>query len=131
MKKLSKRNTCTPTDASQVSGNCDPVLNRVDTLSVLDSKTLDNRSEVNLLQSEYARRDLRVPVNVIQLYKKQKYDYQSVIWPDIVISARGTIHPTAISRGFSLPLDLTDYKWSRYRSFHPQQGFDCACEWFN
>ena len=25
-------------------------------------------------------------------------------------SARGTIHPTAISRGFSLPLDPTDYK---------------------
>ena len=110
MKKLSKRNTYTPTDASQVSGSADRVklLNRVDTLSGLGLKTLDNRSEVNLLQSEYARRDLRVPVNVIQLYKKQKYDYQSVIWLDNVTTARGTIHPTAISRGFSLPLDPTD-----------------------
>ena len=27
-----------------------------------------------------------------------------------VSNARGTIHPTAISRGFSLPLDPTDYK---------------------
>ena len=65
MKKLSKRNTYTPTDASQVSGNCDRILNREETLSVSGSKTLDNRSEVN--QSEHRKQDLRVPVYVLNM----------------------------------------------------------------
>jgi len=65
MKKLSKRNTYTPTDASQVSGNCDRILNREETLSVSGSKTLDNRSEVN--QSEHKKQDLRVPVYVLNM----------------------------------------------------------------
>ena len=65
MKKLSKRNTYTPTDASQVGCNCDRILNRVETLSVYDSKTLDNRSEVN--QSEHRKQDLRVPVYVLNM----------------------------------------------------------------
>ena len=48
MKKLSKRtNTYTPTNASLVRGNCDRILNKEETLSVSNSKTLDNRSEVN------------------------------------------------------------------------------------
>ena len=49
MKKLSLRDTCTPSDASQVGCNCDLKLTREETLSVSSSKTLDNRSEVNLL----------------------------------------------------------------------------------
>jgi Restriction endonuclease len=65
MKKLSKRNTCTPTDASQVSGNCDRILNKEVTLSVSGLKTLDNRSEVN--QSEHRKQDLRVPVYVLNM----------------------------------------------------------------
>ena len=65
MKKLSKRNTYTPTDASQVSGNCDRILNKEETLSVSGSKTLDNRSEVN--QSEHKKQDLRVPVYVLNM----------------------------------------------------------------
>jgi 5-methylcytosine-specific restriction endonuclease McrA len=65
MKKLSKRNTYTPIDASQVSGNCDRLLNREETLSVSGSKTLDNRSEVN--QSEHKKQDLRVPVYVLNM----------------------------------------------------------------
>lgn len=65
MKKLSKRNTCTPTDASQVSGNCDWILNKEGTLSISGSKTLDNRSEVN--QSEHRKQDLRVPVYVLNM----------------------------------------------------------------
>ena len=62
MKKLSKRNTYTPTDASQVSGNCDRILNKEATLSVSGLKTLDNRSEVNI--SEHRKQDLRVLVYV-------------------------------------------------------------------
>lgn len=65
MKKLSKRNTYTPTNASQVGCNCDRILNREDTLSVSDLKTLDNRSEVN--QSEHKKQDLRVPVYVLNM----------------------------------------------------------------
>jgi hypothetical protein len=65
LKKLSKRNTCTPTDASQVGCNCDRILNREETLSVSDSKTLDNRSEVN--QSKHRKQDLRVPVYVLNM----------------------------------------------------------------
>ncbi len=65
MKKLSNRNTYTPTDASQVGSNCDLLLNREETLSVIDSKTLDNRSEVN--QSKHKKQDLRVPVCVLNM----------------------------------------------------------------
>ncbi len=65
MKKLSKRNTYTPTNASQVGCNCDRILNREDTLSVSGLKTLDNRSEVN--QSEHKKQDLRVPVYVLNM----------------------------------------------------------------
>lgn len=58
MKKLSKRNTYTPTDASQVGCNCDRILNREEILSLIsDSKTLDNRSEVN--QSEHRKQETK------------------------------------------------------------------------
>ena len=48
MQKLEKRNTYTPTDASQVRSNCDSLLNREETLSVVSSKTYSNNPEVNL-----------------------------------------------------------------------------------
>jgi len=48
MQQLEKRNTYTPTDASQVRSNCDPLLNREETLSVMDLKTSSNSPEVNL-----------------------------------------------------------------------------------
>ena len=51
MQKLLKRNTYTPQSASPALGNCDPVLNKEETLSVLDLKTFNNISEENLLQS--------------------------------------------------------------------------------
>ena len=50
MQKLDERNTCTPRDASLVSGNCDLQLNREETLSVAGLKTSSNNPEVNLLQ---------------------------------------------------------------------------------
>ncbi len=65
MKKLSKRNTYTPINASQVGGNCDRILNKEATLSVSGLKTLDNRSEVN--QSKHKKQDLRVPVYVLNM----------------------------------------------------------------
>src|ERR1019366_8971234 len=48
MQQLEKRNTYTPTDASQVRSNCDSLLNREETLSVMDLKTSSNSPEVNL-----------------------------------------------------------------------------------
>ena len=48
MQQLKERNTYTPTDASQVRSNCDLLLNREETLSVMDLKTSSNNPEVNL-----------------------------------------------------------------------------------
>jgi len=50
MQKLSGRNTYTPTNTSLVRSNCDHVLNKEETLSVHDLKTLDNNPEVNRVQ---------------------------------------------------------------------------------
>ena len=48
MQKLEKRNTYTPTGASQARSNCDSSLNREETLSVTSLKTSSNNPEVNL-----------------------------------------------------------------------------------
>jgi hypothetical protein len=50
MQKLERRNTYTPRDASQVSGNCDYVLNKEQIPSVHSLKTLSNNSDVNQRQ---------------------------------------------------------------------------------
>ena len=47
MQKLVERDTCTPTDAPLVRGNCDLPLNREETLSVSDLKTSSNNPEVD------------------------------------------------------------------------------------
>ena len=51
MQKLSKRNTYTPLNTSQVQCNCDSLLNNPSRVvdSVMNLKTLDNNSDVNLL----------------------------------------------------------------------------------
>ena len=59
--QLGRRNTYTPTDASQVRSNCDLVLNREETLGVPDLKTLPNNPDENL-RSGKSGQDLRVPV---------------------------------------------------------------------
>ncbi len=51
MQKLLKRDTYTPLDASQVQCNCDPALNKEETLSVQDLKTFNNNSDVNQSQN--------------------------------------------------------------------------------
>ena len=48
MQKLEERDTYTPTDTSHVRGNCGPVLNREETLSVPGSKTSSNNSDAAL-----------------------------------------------------------------------------------
>ena len=48
MQKLKQRDTYTPTNASQVRSNCDSLLNKEETLSVVDLKTCSNIPEVNL-----------------------------------------------------------------------------------
>ena len=61
MQKLSKRNTYTPTNASQVCSNCDSLLNNSQRVvnSVTSLKTLDNNSEVNLYSGKN-KQNLRV-----------------------------------------------------------------------
>jgi len=48
MQQLEERNTYTPTDIPHVSGNCDRILNREETLSVSDLKTSSNNSDAAL-----------------------------------------------------------------------------------
>ena len=48
MQQLEERNTYTPTDIPQVSGNCDPTLNREETLGVPGLKTSSNNSDAVL-----------------------------------------------------------------------------------
>ncbi|VVB96880.1 CRISPR-associated endonuclease Cas9 [uncultured archaeon] len=69
MQTLEKRNTCTPPNASQVRCNCDPALNREETLSVPGLKTSSNNSEVNQLpiHKEKERQNPRVSVYVCVL----------------------------------------------------------------
>jgi hypothetical protein len=74
MQTLESRNTCTPPNASQVRCNCDPALNREETLSVSGLKTSSNNSDVNQLldRKEKERQDLRVPVYVMVLNMRGK-----------------------------------------------------------
>jgi len=61
MQKLSKRNTYTPTNASQVCSNCDLTLNiPMGRESVEDLKTFDNNSEENHRQLHRVGLNLRV-----------------------------------------------------------------------
>ena len=50
MQKLNRRDTYTPTDAPQVRSNCGHALNRDESLSVHDLKTLSNNPDVDILQ---------------------------------------------------------------------------------
>lgn len=72
MQTLEERNTYTPTNAPLVRSNCDPSLNREETLSVAGLKTSSNNSEVDQLpiRKEKERRDLRVPVYLLNLRGK-------------------------------------------------------------
>ena len=61
MQQLGRRNTYTPTDASQVRSNCDLVLNREETLGVPSLKTLPNNPDEKR-RSGKSGQDLRVSV---------------------------------------------------------------------
>ena len=60
MQQLEERNTYTPTDIPQVSGNCDLSLNREETLSVPDLKTSSNNSDAALIATEHAKQNMSV-----------------------------------------------------------------------
>ncbi len=62
MQKLEERNTYTPTNIPHVRSNCDPVLNREETLSVLDLKTSSNNSDAALTVNGHTEQNLRVSV---------------------------------------------------------------------
>jgi len=57
MQKLEERNTYTPTDIPHVSGNCDRILNREETLSVSGLKTFSNTSDAALTAIEQAEQN--------------------------------------------------------------------------
>jgi len=57
MQKLEERNTYTPTDITQVSGNCDRILNREETLSVSGLKTSSNNSDASITAIEQAEQN--------------------------------------------------------------------------
>lgn len=57
MQKLEERNTYTPTDITQVSGNCDRILNREETLSVSGLKTSFNNSDASITAKEQAEQN--------------------------------------------------------------------------
>ena len=60
MQQLEERNTYTPTDIPHVSGNCDLLLNREETLSVIGLKTSSNNSDAALIATEHAKQNLSV-----------------------------------------------------------------------
>ena len=55
MQQLEERNTYTPTDIPHVSGNCDLLLKREETLSVIGLKTSSNNSDAALIATEHAK----------------------------------------------------------------------------
>jgi len=65
MQQLEERNTYTPTDIPHVSGNCDPILKREETLRVSGLKTSSNNSDAVLTATGYAGQNLRVSVIII------------------------------------------------------------------
>lgn len=71
MQTLEKRNTYTPPNASQVRCNCDPALNREETLSVPCLKTSLNISDAALTATGHAGQDLRVPAVFVQNIRGQ------------------------------------------------------------
>ena len=62
MQQLEERNTYTPTDIPHVSGNCDPALNREETLSVSSLKTSSNNSDAAPIAIEHAKQNTSVSV---------------------------------------------------------------------
>lgn len=64
MQKLERRNTYTPLNTSQVQCNCDSGLNKEETLSVQNLKTLSNNPDVNLSESN-RRQNMSVSVYVL------------------------------------------------------------------
>jgi len=60
MQQLEERNTYTPTDIPHVSGNCDLLLNREETLSVIGLKTSSNNSDAALTAKEHAEQNKSV-----------------------------------------------------------------------
>lgn len=68
MQKLAERNTYTPTDTPLVCGNCDLSLNKEETLSVINLKTLANNPEVD--KPKHEEQNLRVSVYVLNMRGK-------------------------------------------------------------
>lgn len=88
MQKLEKRNIYTPTDTSQVRGNCDPLLNREETLSVAGLKTSSNNPEVNL---PVHSRDLQSLIYVLNLNNEPLMPCKATKAKKLLKSGRATV----------------------------------------
>jgi hypothetical protein len=67
MQKLEERNTYTPTDIPHIRSNCDLLLNREETLSVIGLKTSSNNSDAALTADGYAGHDSKeIPAIYVQ-----------------------------------------------------------------
>jgi len=84
MQKLEERNTYTPTDIPHVSGNCDRILNREETLSASGLKTSSNNSDAALTGFRLFQNRTRE-----SLLQKQSISYRKKTIP--VIVKTGTI----------------------------------------
>ena len=93
MQTLNERNTYTPTDIPQVSGNCDRILNRGETLSVSGLKTSINRSDAALIGFRLFQNGTRIEFPL----KKQPLSHRKNTYADTLILqtiyGRGTLLP--------------------------------------
>ena len=102
MQKLEERNTYTPTDIPHVRGNCDPVLNVEETLSVQGLKTSSNNSDAALTGLGSSRTELdsichkNFPLLIANTIA-------GIVNP-ATTNARGQIPPLLESRGLLYPL---------------------------
>ena len=89
MQQLEERNTYTPTDIPHVSGNCDPILNREETLSVADLKTSSNNSDAVLTANLIRRTGLA----------SSRHCYQNAIESGIRLPIRYSATNYSVRRG--------------------------------
>ena len=101
MQTLEERDTYTPPNASQVRCNCDPALNREETLSVLGLRTSSNPPMRTYRFQKFRDRTCEFLSQKL-LSIDNEYDCRFV--NPVYANARGTIHPPDKSGGLLYPL---------------------------
>jgi len=103
MQKLEERNTYTPTDIPHVSGNCDPILKREETLRVSGLKTSSNNSDAvltaNLIRRTGLASSRHCYQNAIESGIRQPIRYSAINY----LVRRGTLLPVMNYRASATP----------------------------